>query len=513
MTDTPRGRRSGGRAARQAARAASFAESQPFLTRRLAPYEVLDEESLATIEDHADRLLETVGIEIVDYPEALEVFAAGGADVDGTRVRFPAGMCRRVIQASAPATYTQHARNPARSVVVGDPHVVLAPAYGSPFVRDLEGGRRYATIEDFRNFAKLTYMAGGLHHAGGTLCEPVDLPVNKRHLDMIHAHITLNDKPFMGSVTQPERAQDTVDMARIVFGAEFMDQNTVITSLCNANSPLSWDRAMLGSAKVYAENNQACLMTPFILAGAMSPATAAAVATQTLAEAMAGMAFTQMVRPGAPVIFGSFASSMSMQTGAPTFGTPEPALVLFVMAALARRLGVPFRSGGNFTASKTPDAQAAYESAATFIPTLLAGVNFVLHTAGWLEGGLTMGYEKFVLDADQASMAGALLSGVDMSENGLATDTLMTHSPGEHFLGTEHTMANFESAFWVSNLADNSSYEQWEEGGAHDSVTRAAAAWKRMLSEYEAPPLDDAVRAELDDWIARRKAEFPDSNV
>jgi trimethylamine--corrinoid protein Co-methyltransferase len=513
MTDTPRGRRTGGRAARQAARAAAFAESQPFLTRQLTPYEVLDQEALTTIEEHADRLLAEVGMEIVEFPEALEIFAAHGADVDGTRVRFPKGMCRQIIQASAPATYTQHARNPARSVVIGDPHVVLAPAYGSPFVRDLEGGRRYATIEDFRNFAKLTYMSRGLHHAGGTLCEPVDLPVNKRHLDMIHAHITMSDKPFMGSVTAPERAQDTVDMARIVFGSEFMDQNTVITSLCNANSPLSWDRAMLGSAKVYAENNQACMLTPFILAGAMSPATAAAVATQTLAEAMAGIAFTQMVRPGAPVVLGSFASSMSMQTGAPTFGTPEPALVLFVMAALARRLGVPFRSGGNFTASKTPDAQAAYESAATFLPTLLAGVNFDLHTAGWLEGGLTMGYEKFVLDADQASMAGALLEGVDMSENGLATDTLMSHSPGEHFLGTPHTMANFETAFWVSNLADNSSYEQWEEGGAKDSVTRAAETWKRMLAEYEPPPLDDAIRQELEEWIDRRKAEFPDAYV
>lgn len=513
MTETPRGRRSGGRAARQAARAASFAESRPYLTRQLAPYEVLSDEGLATIEEHADRLLAEVGVEIVDFPEALEIFAANGADVEGTRVRFAPGMCRQIIQASAPATYKQHARNSGRSVLIGDPYVVLAPAYGSPFVRDLERGRRYATIEDFRNFAKLTYMSHGLHHAGGTLCEPVDLPVNKRHLDMVHAHLTLSDKPFMGSVTQPERAQDTVDMARIVFGAEFMEQNTVITSLCNANSPLSWDRAMLGSAKVYAENNQACILTPFILAGAMSPVTAAAAATQTLAEAMVGMAFTQMVRPGAPVIFGSFASSMSMQTGAPTFGTPEPALILFVMAALARRLGVPFRSGGNFTASKTPDAQAAYESAATFMPTLLAGVNFVLHAAGWLEGGLTMGYEKFVLDADQASMAGALLAGVDMSENGLATETLMTHSPGEHYLGTEHTMANFETAFWVSNLADNSSYEQWEEGGALDSVGRAARTWQRMLAEYEPPPLDEAVGQELEEWIGRRKAEFPDSNV
>ena len=506
-------RRSGGRAARQRARAAAFVESKPFLTRQLAPYEVLDEEALATIEAHADRLLAEVGMEIVDFPEALEIFADHGADVDGTRVRFPEGMCRQIVRASAPGRFTQHARNPERSVEIGDPHLVFAPAYGSPFVRDLDGGRRYATIEDFRNFAKLTYMSPALHHAGGTLCEPVDLPVNKRHFDMIHAHITLSDKPFMGSVTTPERAQDTVDMAKIVFGADFVDQNTVITSLCNANSPLSWDRAMLGSAKVYAENNQATIITPFILAGAMAPVTAAAVATQTLAEALVGMAFVQMVRPGAPVIFGSFASSMSMQTGSPTFGTPEPALMLFVMAALARRLGVPFRSGGALTASKTPDAQAAYESAATLFPTLLAGVNFVLHTAGWLEGGLVMGYEKFVLDADQAAMAGSLLQGVDMSPNGLALETLLSHEPGEHFLGSEHTLANFETAFWTSSLADNSSYEQWEEGGSMDSIHRASQTWKRMLADYEPPPLDDSLQEALDDYIARRKAELPDEHA
>jgi trimethylamine---corrinoid protein Co-methyltransferase len=505
-------RRSGGRAARQAARAAAFAESRPYLTRRLKPHEVLDEEGLATIEELADRLLAEVGVDIVDYPEALAIFAEHGAEVDGSRVRFPEGMCRRIIQDSAPSRFTQHARNPERSVEIGDPHMVLAPAYGSPFVRDLEGGRRYAAIEDFRNFVRLAYLSPGLHHGGGTLCEPVDLPVNHRHLDMLQAHITLSDKPFMGSVTEPERARDSVDMARIVFGDEFVDENAVLLSLCNANSPLAWDRAMLGSAKVYAESNQATIMTPFILAGAMAPVTVAAVATQTLAEAMAGIAFTQMVRPGAPVVLGSFASSMSMQTGAPTFGTPEPALMLFVMAALARRLGVPFRSGGNLTASKTPDAQAAYESAATFMPTLLAGVNFVLHAAGWLEGGLVMGYEKFVLDADQASMAGSLVNGVDMSANGLASDTLLTHRPGEHFLGTEHTLANFETAFWTSALADNSSFEQWEEAGAEDSIQRAHRRWQQMLSEYEPPPLDEDVAARLDENVTNRKAALADSD-
>jgi trimethylamine--corrinoid protein Co-methyltransferase len=479
----------------------------------LKPVEVLDDEGLTIIEANADRLLHEVGVEVHGFPEALEIFRNGGAEVEGTRVRFPPGMARSLIQATAPRTFVQHARNPEHTVTIGDPHLVFAPAYGSPFVRDLEGGRRYATISDFQNFARLTHLSPSLHHGGGTLCEPVDLPVNKRHFDMVFAHIKYHDRPFMGSVTAPARAQDTVDMVKILFGESFIDQNTVLLSLCNANSPMSWDYNMLGSAKVYAENNQACLITPFILAGAMAPVTVAGTATQTLAEAMAGMAFCQLVRPGAPVVFGSFASSMSMQSGAPTFGTPEPVLMLFVMAALARRLGVPFRSGGNLTAAKTPDYQASYESAATFLPTMQAGVNFVLHTAGWLEGGLTMGYEKFILDADQASMAASLVSGVDMSDNGQAFEALLENPPGQHFLGNVHTMANFETAFWRSRMADNNSFEQWVEDGSNEAVARANSAWKQMLTDYELPALDEAKEAEIVDWITRRKASFPDSDV
>ncbi len=511
MTDAGVRRRGGGREARRAVRSATVA-ALPYLTRSIPPYEILGEDGLEIIEQNAEAILDEVGIEIVDFPEALAIFEGAGARVDGTRVRFPKGMCRD-LAASAPSRFTQHARNPERSVEIGDPHIVLAPAYGSPFVRDLEGGRRYATIEEFRNFAKLTYMSPQLHHAGGTLCEPVDLPVNKRHFDMIYSHIKYSDKPFMGSVTKPERAQDTVDMAKIVFGEDFLVENTAILSLCNANSPLSWDRAMLGSAKVYAENNQASLLTPFILAGAMAPVTVAGTAAQTLAEALVGIAFTQIVRPGAPVVFGSFASSMSMLSGAPTFGTPEPALVLWVVAALARRLGVPFRSGGNLTASKVPDAQAAYESAATFFPTMTAGVNFVLHTAGWLEGGLVMGYEKFILDADMAGMTSALISGVDLSDNGQAMDALLGTGPGQHYLGTEHTLANFETAFWRSETADGNSFEQWELEGSNDAVARAHQRWKQMLSDYEAPPLDDKVDQELSSWIQMRKDSFPDSDV
>src|SRR6188472_300729 len=461
-TTQARGRRGGGRDARRAARLHEVAEKVPFITRTLKPFELLDEEGLATIEHNADTILETVGIDFREAPDAHKLLAEAGCDVDGERVRFPRGLARQLVQATAPREFDQYSRSPATTVHLGGTSTVFAPAYGSPFVLDIDQGRRYGTIEDFRNFVKLAYMSPFLHHSGGTVCEPVDLPVNKRHYDMVYAHMRYSDKPFMGSVTHPQRAQDTVDMARILFGADYLEDHAVVLSLINANSPLVWDSTMLGAARAYAEANQAVIMTPFILAGAMSPATAAGAATQTLAEAMAGMAYVQLVRPGAPVVFGSFASSMSMQSGAPTFGTPEPALVLYTLAACARRLGVPFRSGGALTASKVADAQAAYESANTLQPTILGGVNFVLHAAGWLEGGLSMGYEKFILDLDQCGMWHSFARGVDLSENGQAMDAFTTNEPGTHFLGHPHTLANFEQAFYRSPVADNSSFEQWE---------------------------------------------------
>ena len=503
----------GGAEGRRAARRGGGVQQAKFITRRLSPVEVLSEEGLALIEDNADTVLQEIGIEFRDDAEVLDIWRAAGADVDGTRVRFPRGLCRTLIRNTAPAQFTQHARNPERSVEIGGPHTVFAPVYGPPFIRSLDEGRRYARIEDFRNIVKLAYVSPHLHHSGGTVCEPVDLPVNKRHLDMVDAHIRYSDKPFMGSVTAPERAADTVEMARLVFGADFVDQNCVVISLINANSPMVWDGTMLGALKTYARANQACICTPFILAGAMAPVTAAGVLAQTLAEAMAGMALAQLVRPGAPVVFGSFASSISMQSGAPTFGTPEPALVLYGAAQLTRRLGVPFRSGGSLCGAKIPDAQAAYESANTLIPTLMGGVNFVLHAAGWLEGGLATSYEKLVMDADQLGMMQVMAGGIDLSENAQALSALREVGPGSHFLGCGHTQANFETAFYRSSIADNNSFEQWQAEGSKDAAARANALWKQRLAAYEPPPLDPAVGEALDAFIAERKAAVPDSNV
>jgi trimethylamine--corrinoid protein Co-methyltransferase len=507
-----------GREAKRAARAARAASSIPYITRAIPRFEVLSDDGLALIERNAETILAEIGIGFRDDPEALDLWRKAGADVQGEMVRFPRGMCRELVQRNAPREFTQYARNPARNVHVGGDCTVFAPAYGSPFIHNLDEGRRYARLDDFRNFVKLAYMANSLHHSGGTICEPVDLPVNKRHLDMVYSHLKFSDKAFMGSVTAPERAADSVELAKIAFGADAVDPasgrlRTMLISLINVNSPMVYDATMLGALKVYARANQATIITPFILSGAMSPVTVAGTAAQTLAEALAGMAFAQVVNPGAPVVLGSFASSISMQSGAPTFGTPEPALVLYTMAALARRLGVPFRSGGSLCASKLPDAQAAFESAQTLLPTCLAGVNFVLHTAGWLEGGLAMGYEKFMMDVDQAGMMHTLLAGVDLSENGQAMDAIREVGPGNHFLGCAHTQANFEGAFYRSPIADNNSYEQWQAEGSLDLAQRANALWKRQLAEYVPPPLDPSVDEALLDYIARRKAAAPDSNV
>jgi len=506
-----RGRRGGGRDARRQARSASAAaEAQAYITRAVPPIDILHDEAAEIIEANAETVLEEIGIDFRDDPEALDILRGVGCDVQGERVHFPRGLARQLC-ATAPAQFTQHARNPARSVEVGGDNLVFAPVYGPPFVRDLAGKRRYAEIEDFRNFVKLVYMLPGLHHSGGTLCEPVDLPVTKRHLEMVYSHIKYSDKPFMGSVTAPTRAEDSVSLAKIVFGEEFVAQNCVMVSLINANSPMVWDDTMLGALKVYARAGQGTVLSPFILAGAMSPVSVAGTLTQTLAEAMSGIAFAQAVKPGAPVIFGSFASSISMQSGAPTFGTPEPAKVLYACSKLARRLGVPFRSGGSLTASKTADAQAAYESAHTILPTVMGGVNFALHSAGWLEGGLVADFAKLLLDADQLTMMSSMGAGIDMSENGQAMDALRETGPGQHFLGAAHTQANFETAFWRSGLADYGTFEQWLAEGSVEAEARARARAAKMLESYEAPPLDPALDEALRAFIDQRMDALPDA--
>lgn len=512
MSEVAEGRRSrsGGGAARRAARSAVRIECARYIERNIPNLEILNEEALEIIENNAETVLQEIGVNFVDNPAALKLWKDAGADVDGERVRIPRGLARELCK-TAPSSFVQHARNPERNVTIGGRNLVLAPVYGPPFVRDAEGGRRYATLEDFQKFVKLGYMSKWLHHSGGTVCEPTDIPVNKRHLDMLLAHMTLSDKPYMGSVTEPSRAEDSVEMSKILFGADFVEQNTVMTSLININSPLTFDSVMMGALEVYARHNQAAIISPFIVGGAMAPVTVAGTLTQVLAEVLAGVAYSQLVRKGAPVIFGAFVTSIDMNSGAPTFGTPEASLITYGAGQLARRLGLPYRSAGAFTGSKLPDAQAAYESANSLNMGLLSGVNFMLHACGWLEGGLVSSFEKFVMDADQLGVLHGLARGVDLSENGQAMDAIREVGPGGHYLGCAHTQANFRDAFWRTELLDYKPFETWEEEGARDTLALASARVAKMLADYQKPAIDPAVEEALKEYVARKKASMPDS--
>lgn len=504
--------RGGGGSARRAERTAVSFEVAKYIERKIPNFEILNDEALEIIERNAETVLEEIGVNFVENPGALEHWKAAGADVKGERVHIPRGLARKLCS-TAPKSFTQHARNPSRSVEIGGKGLVLAPVYGPPFVRDMEGGRRYATIEDFRNFVKLGYMSKWLHHSGGTVCEPTDVPVNKRHLDMLLAHMELSDKPFMGSVTEPSRAADSVEMAKILFGSDFVDQNTVMTSLININSPMTFDGIMMGALEVYAKANQAAIISPFIVGGAMAPVTVAGTLTQVMAECLAGVAYSQLVRPGAPVIMGAFVTSIDMNSGAPTFGTPEAAHITYGAGQLARRLGLPYRSGGAFCGSKLPDAQAAYETANSLNMALLAGVNFMLHACGWLEGGLVSSYEKFVMDADQLGCLHHLAKGVEMDENGQGMDAIREVGPGGHYLGCAHTQANFKSAFWRTELLDYKPYETWEEEGARDTQVLANERVKKLLNDYQAPALDDGIREALHAYVAQKKESMPDAFI
>ncbi|MGR3467423.1 MAG: trimethylamine methyltransferase family protein [Shimia sp.] len=502
--------RGGGGAARRAARSGIKIEAARFIERNIPTFDILTEEALETIEHQAETVLEEIGVAFVDNPAALARWRDAGADVQGERVRLPRGLARKLC-ATAPSRFTQVARNAERNVEIGGKTLVTAPVYGPPFVRDADGGRRYATMEDFRKFVKLGYMSKWLHHSGGTVCEPTDVAVNKRHLDMLLAHMTLSDKPFMGSVTEPSRAQDSVEMCEILFGKAFVQDNTVMTSLININSPLTFDSVMMGALEVYAANNQACIVSPFIVGGAMAPVSVAGTLVQVLAEVMAGIAYSQLVRPGAPVIFGTFVTSIDMNSGAPTFGTPEASQILYGAGQLARRMGLPFRSGGGLCGSKLPDAQAAYETANTLNAALLGGVNFMLHSCGWLEGGLVSSFEKFVMDADQLGTLHRLAEGVRQDD--VTLDAIREVGPGGHYLDCAHTHANYATAFWRSEVLDYKPFETWADEGARDTQTLAAARVEKLLAAYAQPPLDPAVNEALNAYVAQKKEGMPDAFV
>ncbi|MEX0310555.1 MAG: trimethylamine methyltransferase family protein [Tateyamaria sp.] len=473
---------------------------------------MLSESGLEQIEANADRILAETGMEFLDDPETLDIFANVGCDVSGTRVRFAPGFCRQKIKESAPAIFTQHARNPAKNVQLGGDATVLCPSWGPPFVHDLDRGRRYAGYSDFTDLVKLHHNLPWLHHSGGVVCEPVDLPANKRHLDMLYAHIRYSDRPFMGAFIGAERAGHAIDMARIVFGSEFVDENPVLYCVSNTNAPLVMDAHMSGALKTYARARQPVACTPWVLTGAMSPATVAGTLAQVLAEAMAAMTLVQLIAPGAPCLMGSFASTMSMKTGAPTFGTPEAGLMVLAAGQLARRLAVPLHTVGTLSASKLPDAQSQQEAAWGLMMSMFAGANLINHATGWLEGGLVTSFEKTIIDHDLCGKVARFFDGIDLSENAQAMDAIASTGPGQHFLGSEHTQVNFMNALFRPWTPDDSSFEQWDAAGGKDAATRANAIWKERLETYEDPGLDPDVDAALRDYIAERKAEQPDQD-
>jgi trimethylamine--corrinoid protein Co-methyltransferase len=472
-------------------------------------YEILSEEAMATLDRGWRRIVSELGIEFL-LPEAVELFRAAGQTVEGDHLvkLDPEFILEQV--AKAPREFELQARNPERSAHIGGDHMVFSAVYGPPFVR--EGAvRRDATMADFENFVRLSQSFDELDSPGGTIVEPNDTPLDSRHLDMVYALQTLSDKPYMGSVISGPNALDTIEMGKIVFGgAEALERAPVSISLINCNSPLRWDDRMLSAMVEYNRAGQAVVMTPFLLMGAMSPVSIPATLVQQIAEALSGIALCQLVRPGCPVVFGSFLSNTDMQSGSPSFGTPESAIGLLCTGQIARHFGLPFRSGGGLTASQTADAQGAYEALMTLLPTFLAGTNFVMHSAGWLEGGLVSCYEKFIVDIELLRMLRHEFTPLEIDEASLAFDAHQEVGSGGHFLGAAHTLERFRECFYRPLLSSTENFDRWTRNGGMDAAARAERIWRETLERYEEPPLDDAVRAELGEYVVRRRAELGD---
>jgi trimethylamine---corrinoid protein Co-methyltransferase len=477
------------------------------LINEMPRYEILDEAAMQELERGWRRIVSELGIEFL-YDEALDVFRGAGQQVDGQLVKFDPDWILEQV-AKAPSEFTLQARNPERSVQIGGKHMVFSAVYGCPFVREgLE--RRNATYDDFQNLVKLSQSYPQLDSPGGTICEPDDKPLDSRHLDMVYALLTLSDKPFMGSVTSGPNAQDTIAMAELVFGKESLDETPAIISLINVNSPLRYDDRMLAALVEYARRGQATIVTPFLLMGAMSPVSVPATLAQQVGEALAGIALVQTIRPGCPVVFGSFLSNTDMQSGSPSFGTPESAVGLLCTGQIARHYKLPFRGGGALTSSQVVDAQAGYESMMSLWPTFLAGTNFVMHSAGWLESALVSCYEKFVTDIESLRMLYEVFKPLEINEETLAYSAHQEVGQGGHFLGAVHTLERFRECFYRPLVSSTENYERWNRNGGNDTAARASAVWRKTLDEYEQPPIDQDLQAELKAYVDRRRTELGD---
>ncbi|WP_323786485.1 trimethylamine methyltransferase family protein [Thalassovita sp.] len=510
-----RGRRNKDRDTRRNISGQNLHLQVPYITRQIPSYDLLGPESLNRIEAAMDRILAEIGIEFRDDPATVDLFRQAGGQVTAIgsgvwNIKFEPGMIREIVK-TAPERFTQHARNPLNSVEIGGDAMVFAPAYGSPFVMDLDQGRRYGTIQDFENFVKLGQSSPWLHHSGGTICEPTDVAVNKRHLDMVYAHMRYSDRGFLGSITAPERAEDSIEMCRILFGADFVDENCVIMGNFNTTSPLVLDGVTTQGITAYARAGQGSIHVPFLLGGAVAPLTMAGTVAQCLAESMTACALTQLVRPGVPVVLGGFVSTMALRTGSPTFGTPEAALGSLVMGQMARRFKLPLRCAGNFATSKLPDGQAMQQAMMSMMSAVQGGANFILHSAGFLDGLLSMSYEKFVMDCDMCGALHAYMKGMAVDDETLGIDALAEQGPGEHLFGTAHTLRHYKTAYWDSALNDDQPFETWSEQGGVDMATRANRHWKQVLETFQPPAMADDTDLALKDFIARKKASMEDA--
>ena len=470
--------------------------------------EPLDEAALETIRHGWRRLISEIGVQF-DHPEASRLFAEAGQIVDGDVVRLDPDFVLEHV-ARAPRAFTLLARNPLHDIVVGEGNAAFLPAQGAPFVRR-DGVRRDGTLADFEDLVRIAQHLDVIDSPGVLPCEPNDLPLDSRHLDMARALYALSDKPVMGAQISAAAASDSIAMARIALHDRLGDDGAIVSCNINVNSPLRYDDRMIEALLVHAEAGSAIVVTPFLLMGAMAPVTIPSALVQQLAEALAGVALAQLVRPGCPVVLGSFLSTTDMKNGSPSFGGPESMIGLLASGQLARGLGLPWRSGGGaLTASPVADAQAAWEGALTMTAAMQAGANLILHTIGWLEGGLTVGWEKIAVDVDIVQTLRAALTPLVVDEESLAFDAHDEVRHGGHFLGAAHTLERFRTCFYRPLLATTENFERWTRNGSRDAAARAGAVVDDWLAAYEQPALDDAVAAELDDYVTRRRRELGD---
>jgi trimethylamine--corrinoid protein Co-methyltransferase len=499
-------KRSGGAAARRKARTQGPLVYLPNAVRNIPTYEVLNQEGLERIDDAALGILETIGIEFRE-DRAAEIWQQAGAEVDGHRIRIPRELIRQLIK-TVPEEFDYHARNPLRSVKVGKRNMIFGPAYGTPNVIDLDGVRRQATADDMRTLMKLHQVNPAIHYNGGYTQEPMDVAVPHRHLHMVESSFLTTDKPIMGSGQSAYQAEDSLAMARIVFGEDYVDENVVMTAIFNGNSPLVWDESQLTSMRRYAAANQAMLISPFVLYGASTPVHILAGTAQIVAEVIAALAFTQIIRPGCRAVMGVAPMGVYMKSGSPTFGSPEVALMMYVFGQMARYYGVPWRTNGAKTGAKKDDLYAGYDSILKVYPAILGGCNLLTHCGGTVEGSLCISMAKVATDGRQLHSFYTMLNGASFDDMDIALEGLEKVGPGGHFFDEDYTREHMP---FLDEIQDNERYESWRATGSK-SVTDRGRDWCRhMLERYEEEPpmLDPCIAEELRAFVTRREAAIP----